>query len=87
MVLSGLRLGHHWTSCAQLLCLSNRRPQRACLIAGLGTIMVFSWMAIESPTGLYVCTDFSGSALGGIQSTFYSTLASLNPASRKRESA
>ncbi|KAF4964309.1 hypothetical protein FSARC_7754 [Fusarium sarcochroum] len=45
--------------------------------AGLGALLLFCWIAIDSQPGLYVWVAVSGPALGGIQSMFPSALASL----------
>jgi MFS family permease len=46
-------------------------------VVGLGAIVAFCWMAIDSPTKLYVWAACSGPVLGGIQAMFPSALASL----------
>lgn len=45
--------------------------------AGMAALMILSWMAVDSQTGLYVWACFTGTALGGVQAMFPSALASL----------
>lgn len=45
--------------------------------AGAGAILMYSWVAIESPAGLYIWAAAAGNALGAIQALFPSALASL----------
>ncbi|KAI8682455.1 hypothetical protein NCS56_00368400 [Fusarium sp. Ph1] len=45
--------------------------------AGLGALLIWCWIAVNSQAGLYVWAAVSGSALGGIQAMFPSALASL----------
>ncbi|KAH7270906.1 major facilitator superfamily domain-containing protein, partial [Fusarium solani] len=45
--------------------------------AGLGALLVWCWIAVNSQAGLYVWAAVSGPALGGIQAMFPSALASL----------
>ncbi|CAG9986896.1 unnamed protein product [Clonostachys byssicola] len=45
--------------------------------AGLAALMILSWIAVDSQTGLYFWACFTGIALGGVQAMFPSALASL----------
>jgi MFS family permease len=45
--------------------------------AGLGALLVWCWIIVNSQSGLYVWAAVSGPALGGIQAMFPSALASL----------
>ncbi|KAL2669971.1 hypothetical protein Neosp_014849 [[Neocosmospora] mangrovei] len=45
--------------------------------AGLGALLVWCWIAVDSQPGLYAWAAASGPALGGIQAMFPSALASL----------
>ncbi|KAF3801404.1 Leporins efflux protein lepC [Colletotrichum gloeosporioides] len=52
--------------------------------AGAGALLLFSWIAVASPAGVYVWASFSGMATGGIQSLFPSALASLTSDPQKQ---
>ncbi|KAF4832909.1 Aspyridones efflux protein apdF [Colletotrichum tropicale] len=52
--------------------------------AGAGALLLFSWIAVSSPAGVYVWASFSGMATGGIQSLFPSALASLTSDPQKQ---
>lgn len=45
--------------------------------AGLGALLVWCWIAVNSQAGVYAWAAISGPALGGIQAMFPSALASL----------
>lgn len=52
--------------------------------AGLSALTVFSWIAVNSKSGLYTWVAFSGPCLGGMQSMFPAALASLTPDASKQ---
>ncbi|KAF4880016.1 MFS transporter asaE [Colletotrichum siamense] len=52
--------------------------------AGAGALLVYSWVAVSSPAGVYAWASFSGMATGGVQSLFPSALASLTSDPQKQ---
>lgn len=53
-------------------------------LAGTSALLMYAWMAVSSPAGLYVWAVFYGTTAGGIQSMFPAALSALTTDPRRQ---